>query len=211
MINKEDLKPEKSKSNYRNKIIQIKLFNIMKNLKTILIVSLVLSCNLILSGNAKAQMFWNKASTFVASDSSHVAVPDSPSLDFTGSFTLECWVNPDSSVHPFSQMLIQKRTPATSSTGYALYLQQGTVNITINNNIGLIGKTVIQNNKWTHVAGRFIEATGTFSVYINGVLDTSVVKPGNAPAVNNDSVIIGIGRGIGGIFSGKMDNISYIQ
>lgn len=207
MINKEDLKPEKSKSNYRNKIIQIKLFNIMKNLKTILIVSLVLSCNLILSGNAKAQMFWNKASTFVASDSSHVAVPDSPSLDFTGSFTLECWVNPDSSVHPFSQMLIQKRTPATSSTGYALYLQQGTVNITINNNIGLIGKTVIQNNKWTHVAGRFIEATGTFSVYINGVLDTSVVKPGNAPAVNNDSVIIGIGRGIGGIFSGKMDNI----
>lgn len=179
----------------------------MKNLKAILIVISILSCNLIFSGNTNAQMFWNKASEFAASDSSHVAVPDSPSLDLTGSFTLECWVNPDSSVHPFSQMIIQKRTPATSSTGYALYLQQGTVNITINNNIGLIGKTVIQNNKWTHIAGRFILSTGTFSVYINGVLDTSVVKPGNVPSVNNDSVIFGIGRGIGGAFSGKLDNI----
>ena len=179
----------------------------MKNLFSTSMVFFTLISNLFLSGNADAQMFWNKASEFIASDSSHVAVPDSPSLDLTGNFTLECWVNPDSSVHPFSQILIQKRTPSTSSTGYALYLQQGKVTITINNNIGLIGKTVIQNNKWTHIAGRFIVATGTFSVYINGVLDTSVAKPGNTPAVNNDSVITGIGRGIGGIFSGKIDNI----
>ncbi|MBS1518816.1 MAG: proprotein convertase P-domain-containing protein [Bacteroidetes bacterium] len=152
-------------------------------------------------------MFWNKAASFTGTDSSHVAVPDSPSLDMTGSITLECWINPDSSVHPFSQMLIQKRTPATNTTGYALNLQTGKVVFTVNNLVGIVGKTVIQNKKWTHIAGRLNITTGTFSIYINGALDTSAVIPSQTPAVNNDSVIIGIGRGIGGVFSGKMDNI----
>ncbi|MBK9333245.1 MAG: proprotein convertase P-domain-containing protein [Ignavibacteria bacterium] len=157
--------------------------------------------------NADAQMFWNKASAFVSADSSHVAVPDSPTLDISGSFTLECWINPDSSVSPYSQMIIQKRTLANIATGYSFLLLGGKISLTINNSFGIIGKTLIPNNTWTHIAGRFNESSGAFSLFINGELDTTAIKPGQLPALNNDSLIIGVGRGIGSPFSGKIDDV----
>ncbi len=45
---------------------------------------------------ANAQMFWNQTASFAGNSSSYVAVPNSSSIDITGSFSFEAWINPSS-------------------------------------------------------------------------------------------------------------------
>ena len=161
---------------------------------------------LLITGKTSAQMFWNQAGSFTGSDSTHISVKDNASLDLTGSFTVECWINPSNSSSPFTQVILQKRTLSTVNTGYAMILIGGKIFFNTGNLWGITGRTIIPNNKWTHAAGRYNNATNTFSLFINGVLDTSAVIAA-PPSLNNDSILIGFGRGLGNNFTGKLDDI----
>lgn len=159
---------------------------------------------LLIYSESNSQMYWNQACNFNGgSDSSHVSVRNSSSLDITGSFTLEAWVNPSNVASPSFQIIIQKRN--TASDGYTLYLSNGKVAMRTNASTRLTGKQVISNNTWTHIAGIYNSATNTFSTYINGILDTSAVIAAAQPVSNNDSVWIG--KGFNSPFAGLMDEV----
>ena len=155
------------------------------------------------TGQLSAQMTWNQACSFAGVTSSHIAVPHSASLDITGSFTLESWINPVNSESPAIQILFQKRL--NGNKGYTFLLSGGKIGIRTGSVIRLTGATTIPNNEWTHVAAVYDVLTGAFTVYVNGILDGSATIALAAPPDNGDSLLIGIGEN--SPFAGKMDEI----
>lgn len=154
--------------------------------------------------DARAQMFWNQACNFDGgSDSSHISVRDDATLDITGSFTMEAWVNPANVASPSFQIIMQKRN--TGANGYTLYLSNGKIAIRTGTVTRLTGSAVIPNNAWTHIAGTYNSATNVFTTYVNGVFDTSSVVAGAAPVANTDS--LWIGKGSNSPFAGQMDEV----
>lgn len=150
-----------------------------------------------------AQMTWNQACSFSGSNSSFISVPHSASLDITGSFTIEAWINPVNSASPVTQILLQKRL--NGNKGYTFLLSGGKVGIRTGSVIRLTGATTIPNNEWSHVAAVYDVTTGSFSIYLNGNLDGSAIVPLAAPPDNGDPLLIG--RGEESPFAGKMDEI----
>lgn len=153
--------------------------------------------------DANAQMFWNQACNFPSVDSEHVSVRHSASLNITGSFTMEAWINPVNVASPSFQIIMQKRN--TGADGYTLYLSNGKVAIRTANITRLTGTITVPNNSWSHIAGTYNSATNTFAVYINGSIDTSNVIAGAAPIANTDS--LWIGKGFNSPFKGQMDEV----
>ncbi len=171
-------------------------------MKTKILFFLILNSSFLIL-NSKAQTVWNQACSFAGTASSFVAAPGYSQLNITGSFTIEMWVNPDSAASG-AQILLQKREVG-NNVGYTLYLSSGKVAIRTNSSTRLIGKTVVPNNQWTHVAGTYTSSTGVFRVFINGVQDTTSTIAGAAPVSNTDSLLIG--RGSNNPFNGMMDEI----
>lgn len=171
------------------------------NLKIFIIAITLL---LLTKNEAPAQMFWNNACSFAGSTSSYLSRANSTELNITGSFTMEAWVNPVNVTSPTNQILIQKRE-GSNAVGYTLYLSSGKAAIRTNSTTRLVGKTVLSNNNWTHIAGTYNSISGLFSVYLNGSLDTSVIIAAAAPATSTDSLYIG--KGFNSPFAGELDEI----
>ncbi|MBK8552582.1 MAG: proprotein convertase P-domain-containing protein [Ignavibacteria bacterium] len=155
--------------------------------------------------NAKAFLFWNQACSFSGASVSYIAFKDSASLDITSDFTIETWISPLNVTSPANQIILEKRA-GTLANGYTLYLNNGRVAIRTNSITRLTGKTAIPNNTWTHIAGVYNAASNLFSVYINGILDTSATVSGAAPITNSDSLRIGKGN-VNSPFAGYMDEL----
>jgi len=134
----------------------------------------------------------------------YIAAPSSSAINITGSFTVECWVNPVNVAAPSFQILVQKRL-GSSSTGYTLYLSTGKVCIRTNSTSRLTGTTVIPNNMWSHVAATFNSSTNVFTVFVNGVPDGTVTTASAAPAADTDS--LRIGAGFNSPYAGLIDEI----
>lgn len=166
----------------------------------ILLLSIVLT--VLTSQRSFSQMFWNQAVSLDAANTAYVSVRHSASLNIAASFTIEAWVNPSNVSSPSFQMIMQKRT-GSNNDGYSLYLSNGKVAIRTNTSTRLVGKAAIPSNQWTHIAGTFNSATNTFTTYVNGEFDTSVVDPGAAPIANTDS--LWIGKGLNSPFDGDID------
>ena len=111
---------------------------------------------------------------------SWVQVPNSPSLNVTGPFTLECWVNPSTIVAGtgYDTTIVYMGPPAgtAASTPYGLSLG-------ISNRIdAFVGDgtnanffssiTLLPVGSWSHVA--FMGDGTNLSIYINGALDASM-------------------------------------
>ena len=74
-----------------------------------------------------AQMFWNHSCSFAGNSTSYISVPNSSSLNITGSFTFEAWVNP-ATLSGASKGLISKGGALGTSLRYAVRLNtNGTV------------------------------------------------------------------------------------
>ncbi len=43
-----------------------------------------------------AQMFWNRACQFAGDTNNYIAVPNSSSINISGSFSIDVWINPSS-------------------------------------------------------------------------------------------------------------------
>ncbi len=146
------------------------------------------------------QMFWHQAASF--NGSSNITIPASPSTDITGSFTVEAWVSPTAGV---LQNIMAKgsnrydlRISATGGIRFAIRTN-GTTRLSSRTSNPVIP------NVWTHVAATYDLATNTFSIFINGVLDTSAVIAGAAPTSAAETVTIG--TGFNGSFTGLIDEV----
>ncbi len=157
-------------------------------------------CNSILN----AQMSWNHAGRFPGTSKGHVAVPNSPSLNITGTFTLEAWINP-SVTSALGKGIIAKGP--SSSGRYALRILSNRIFIVSNTSSKLISRisNPIPLNTWTHVAGT-LDTNGVYKIYINGILDTSSIIANSFPNSGTDSLMIG-STGTSNEFEGMIDEV----
>jgi len=148
---------------------------------------------IIFSQTCQAQMHWNQAASFAGNSTSYVSVPNSASLDITGSFTIEAWINP-TSVLGVSKGIISKGGTLGTSLKYGLRLFNGRIMLMTNGGQRLITKTstLVKANEWTHIAASYSTALNQFNLYINGSLDTFSIIAGAMPTSNSDSLFIGI-------------------
>lgn len=154
------------------------------------------------SENSHAQMFWNNACSFAGNANSYISRGNSASLNITGSFSIQAWVNP--AVAGMTGTILQKRE-GNNASGYGMYLFNGRVALRTNANTRLTSKTVLPVNKWTHVTGTYNSSTNTFFIAINAVSDTSSVVAGAAPVAATDSLFIG--TGYDNSFNGQLEDV----
>lgn len=155
---------------------------------------------------SNAFLFWNQACTFAGTASSYLAVDDSPTLDITGSFTIELWLCPSNALSPASQMILEKRN-SSGTAGYTVFLSNGKIAVATNSVIRLTGNTAIQSNVWTHVAVTLDSVTHTFSIFLNGVADATAIVSNSDPQSNDDSIKIGKSTGMIGPYAGFIDEV----
>jgi len=137
--------------------------------------------------SSKSQMVWNQAGYFNGTNSSYVAVKNSSTLNITGSFSLEAWINPSENLGT-NQTIISKG----SGLAYTIRLTAtGRILIATNGSSRIVSKTVVPKNTWTHIAGTFTSTANNFFIYINGVADTGAFVGGAIPTSSTDSLYIG--------------------
>jgi hypothetical protein len=116
--------------------------------------------------------------------SQYVDVPDSPSLNPTGSLSLEAWIYPRLPLDPVAAPIIKKAEEGTTfqEHGYGLELF-GTsgvrFGVSLNGGFGwaLTDAAPLPMNQWSHVVGVFDGTNAMF--YFNGVLvGTPTAAPG---------------------------------
>jgi len=159
---------------------------------------------LLIPSLTNAQYYYNRAFSFTGATGTYAVTDPGPNLSITGSFTVECWVNPVNVASPSFQILVQKRL-GSSSTGYTLYLSSGKVCVRTNSSSRLTGTTAIPNNAWSHVAASYNSSTNVFTVYVNGVADGTVTVASAAPNADTDS--LRFASGFNSPFAGMMDEI----
>lgn len=153
-------------------------------------------------------MFWNQGCRFAGNSTSYISVQNSPTLDLTGSFTIEAWVNP-STLSGVSKGIIAKGGLLGSSLRYGIrLLNTGRITLNTNGSQRLVSSagSPLQLNTWTHIATTYDTSTSVFKIYINGILDTSVTIAGASPTSNSDSLYIGI-SGNTTPFNGQLDEV----
>lgn len=157
-----------------------------------------------LNNEIKSQMVWNVA--MKTNGTGWASRLTTSSLDITGSFTLEAWINP-TSIPAGAPDIISKGTSALRR--YAIVIiSTGRLTIITNGVTRLSTRTttLIPVNQWTHVAATFNSTTDLFSFYINGVLDTSSTVAASEPLTDPaDSLLIGKRTSNTAVFPGSID------
>ena len=153
----------------------------------------------------KAQMYWNQAASFAGTQTSYASVPNSSSVNITGSFSIEAWVNPSNIAN---KGVIAKGGSLGTTLRYAIRITSSRVVLITNGGPRLSSKTtsLIPVNTWTHISATYNSGSGNFNIYINGILDSSSVVASAAPIANTDSLYIGI-SGASTPFNGKLDEV----
>lgn len=149
-----------------------------------------------------AQYYYNRAFSFSGVAGDYAATNPGSALSITGNLTVECWVKP--AVVTGTPILIQKRL-GSSSTGYTLYLSSSKVAFRTNSSTRINGKNALLPDVWTHIAVTYNSASGLFSIYLNGVLDTSKTVAGAAPNADTDS--LRMANGFNGPYNGLLDEV----
>ena len=147
-------------------------------------------------------MFWNQAGQFAGNSTSYVTVPNSISLNITGSFSIEAWVNP---ANTSNKGIISK---GGTSLKYAVRITSSRVSFITNGTPRLSSKStsLIPVNTWTHISATYNSSNNEFKIFINGQLDTSSIIASAAPTTNSDSLFIGI-SGASAPFNGQLDEV----
>ena len=120
--------------------------------------------------------------------SSYVSVPNSSSVNITGSFHIEAWVNPSNTNN---KGVISKGASLGSTLKYAIRITSSRVSFITNGAPRLSSKStsLVPINTWTHIAATYSSTTNEFKIYINGDTDTSSIVAGAAPSTNPDSYL----------------------
>lgn len=161
---------------------------------------------LLCAAGANAQLYWNQAAQFAGNTTSYISIPNSSTVNLTGSFTLEAWVNP-SSVSTTDKGIISKGSTLGASLRYALrIIPGGRITISTNGIVRLTSSGTVPANSWRHVCATYNSATDSFAIYINGVLNVRALVVSATPASNTDSLYIGV-SGTSASFAGLMDDV----
>ena len=115
---------------------------------------------------------------FIGSQS--VAVPDSPALYLTHSLTLEAYIAPSEIRSNDFHQIVFRGDSRLGKDPYFLMLDNN-YNLVFHIENDTTGQAVEVSvpytifDRWAHVAGTLNDSTGTMSLYINGVLQKSIV------------------------------------
>ena len=129
---------------------------------------------------------------FSGDPNGRVIIPDSNSLHLQSTFTIMAWVKPASLAGP--AVVISKYTGPPAGTNITFSIKQA---VNANNGkweidttfFNLWSNLLIQVGVWQHLA---VTYDGNIAkLYINGILDNSVVVPGGIFYIISDPVIIG--------------------
>ena len=121
----------------------------------------------------------------------YLSIPDNQAFNFTGNFTIECWVYPTS--HSATVYLIGQ----TSSTDYApvlIYLANGRPGISVSTTgntwiINAAVATALALNSWSHIA--VVRSGNKWSIYVNGVENVIAASTSGTPYNSTDPLGIG--------------------
>ena len=107
----------------------------------------------------------------LAGEEDHASVPDSPSLDPSGPFTLEAWVRRTTGSNKYQQIFDHRNPASLDFYGYNLYVDPGSRLVfaigTGSSRWYMYGSQLIPLNRWTHVA---VTWDGTYQhMFVNGV------------------------------------------
>lgn len=133
-----------------------------------------------------------------------VDIPDDPSLDLSGSFTIEAFVRPTVADETLAGVVV-KRNVAGNSPGYGLFFGTAT-GVRAAAQVAAPGSIATANwplpiNQWSHIAGVWNGAT--LSLYVNADFVGSVNGSG-AVEVSNQPLRIGT---YGADFAGQIDEV----
>lgn len=165
-----------------------------------------LLCFLLLGVGAEAQYYQNRAVRF--GPGAYYASESDVYFDYTGAFTVEAWVKPDSIA--LDMMIIGKNF----QSGYAFGLRQlsptaACLRLIINGSF-VNSVDSVRINRWTHVAASYDGASGV-NFYINGQPSATFGGPVTGPiGQNNDDFYIGADRISGTpafFFRGEIDEL----
>ena len=132
-------------------------------------------------------------------DGDYVTAPYSTDFNFTGDFTLECFVyfSASPSTVTYGMKLISVGDGNSSGwffgadTNNKIYI--GPYGWATGN---VIGATSIITNRWYHVA--CVRSSGTITIYVNGIADASATKSGTTENSGNTALHIGTYSGAAG-------------
>lgn len=153
--------------------------------------------------------------------SQRASAPDSASLSFTGSFTLEAWIKLETTPASGEEWTIVGKYGTTAFSDWVMtYLNDaGSLYIRgIYTNAGGSAKAVaastsntVTTGTWTHVAITYNSAGGANSgkFYRDGVEITTATQDADTLRDNNDATYIGFGNNQGGddYFDGIIDEV----
>jgi len=147
--------------------------------------------------------------------SGYVRVPDSPSLDPAGSFSVELWLNAGQS-QTFPCPILDKSYQTTNDTGWGLRANfDGTVSFFVGvgspfaTNSSVSTQTNLLDSDWHHLAGVFVAGTN-LQIYLDGALQNTLIQP-FPPANNQGELDFGHSSDFGfdAYFLGLLDEVSY--
>lgn len=151
--------------------------------------------------------FFNNTNRLVIQNNSNpYPQPQSAWFNYDTAFTIEAWVNPEVQAQPKYTLIIGNYRVSNGPSGssgygfvynndgeYSAYIRFMVVNGPGNRNVRCV--TTIPTNKWTHLAGRFIN--GAIYLYQNGVEVCTDSSPHTSVYyVNNRGVGFQIGGGV---------------
>ncbi len=128
-----------------------------------------LTLTILLSVNLKAQSFGNALQFDGVND--YVDMGNASTFDVGTAVTYEAWIKPDSSLsgYIFRKVVAFAEDKQFLYSGNRVYFYL----YDIFGGTHLISSPSIPNHQYTHVAATYEASTGTASLYINGVFDTS--------------------------------------
>ena len=127
----------------------------------------------------------------------------------TGDFTVEGWVYPTSTSG--TRPIVEIRTSAANSTGFALLSQSGATTLNVYTNGGFAGASTgsLATNQWNHVA--LVRSGNTWTYYINGTSSGSFTNSSTQSDGGTTGPKIAGSTTAGEIWIGYISNIRIVK
>jgi len=151
----------------------------------------------------------NGGSGYFDGTGDYLTVSDSNLAPGTGDFTIEMWVY--ATVTPTDDGIFESRSNGTGTAGFTIGAFDGTTIRIYSGSALITASSISYVNTWCHVA--VVKASGTTTLYINGVSKGTTTSIGNQ---TDTSWAIGGGRYSGtttpdAVFSGYISGFRYVK
>lgn len=157
----------------------------------------------------------------------YVMVPDNNSLDISGSYTTEAWINPDTLPAASTLRVIVSKTgdpdldTAGTQANYSMGLDQGlggagqgllcSFEDSSHVDYSVVYRTTLTTSEWSHMICTFNDSANTFTMYLNGV-SVAQSSVAGTPATNAKDLYFGLSNvaepySLEAYFDGRIDGV----